>query len=111
MSVQNQYDLDSTKITHVVTDNGCNFIKFFKTLHPESYENCMTCAGDNDFDDDYLCTGVSDILVQGHAEDSADAIYLPPHSSCLVHSMNLISSTDAEKSQRLIRTTRSYTAA
>lgn len=89
MSIHIQFNLETSKITHVVTDNGSNFIKAFKSFS----------INEDDEEDDYQPASVNDILTNGHDEDeSGNAIYLPPHTSCVAHSLNLLGSVDAEKS-------------
>ena len=94
MSIHTQFDLDTSKITHVVTDNGSNFMKAFRHYAQDGVLNESL----EDEKDDYDVASVSDVLTQkGDDDEALNAIYLPPHVSCMSHSLNLIASTDAAK--------------
>ena len=97
MSIHNQYDLDTSKITHVVTDHGSNFVKAFKIFAHGDDDDGNIIASDDNNEAEYVYESNFDILLNGHDDESGSAIYLPPHTSCLAHTLNLLRSCDAEK--------------
>ena len=82
------YDLTTTKIVSVVTDNGSNFVKAFKEygVTPETVDRDQ--ENDNNEPEEQLLN-ISDILDEG--------VVLPRHKRCASHTLSLVATTDAEK--------------
>ena len=92
MEIHNEFDLDSSKIVNVVTDNGSNFIKAFKEYaEPGIFDN------DSDAEQEHQ-VAIGDIFSAFQSDDSdCSGVYLPSHVSCFSHTLNLLATTDASK--------------
>jgi hypothetical protein len=82
-----EYDIQ-TKIVMTTTDSGSNFVKAFSVFGAN--------AEQPDESDDFVFEDVSEHLTR--AEDSLE-YHLPPHHRCAAHSLNLVSTVDAEKAE------------
>ncbi|XP_065318865.1 uncharacterized protein LOC135926859 [Gordionus sp. m RMFG-2023] len=71
------------KVIKTITDNGRNFVKAFRMFEDKSSE----------IDDDFQFVDIDDIL--NNRAESFD--YLPQHSRCACHNLNLVATVDAEK--------------
>ncbi|XP_065322783.1 uncharacterized protein LOC135929956 [Gordionus sp. m RMFG-2023] len=71
------------KLIKTITDNGRNFVKAFRMFEDKSSE----------IDDDFQFVDIDDIL--NNRAESFD--YLPQHSRCACHNLNLVATVDAEK--------------
>ena len=111
MDIHADFDLDTTKIVHVVTDNGSNFVKAFReyaepsVLLLESRDGDDSDTGDRDssggqeVDENVSQVAISPLFTAMDSSDTDDTsgICLPPHLSCFSHTMNLLASADASK--------------
>ena len=82
-----EYDIQ-TKIVMTTADSGSNFVKAFSVFGAN--------AEQPDESDDFVFEVVSEHLTR--AEDSLE-YHLPPHHRCAAHSLNLVSTVDAEKAE------------
>jgi KRAB domain-containing zinc finger protein len=89
--IHTEYDIQA-KIDMTTTDSGSNFVKAFSVFGAPATENCEQPDESNEvvFED------VSEDLTK--AEDSLE-YHLPPHHRCAAHSLNLVSTVDAEKAE------------
>ena len=117
-----EFELSSSKITHVVTDNGSNFVKAFREFgkkdnvtedtnsteeedenEQQSQNNRESSSEDSDSDNTnenivLESINVGEILTRGVDEINEadnDFIYLPKHLPCAAHTLNLLASKDA----------------
>ncbi|XP_049271309.1 uncharacterized protein LOC125758310 [Rhipicephalus sanguineus] len=75
------------KILHkifVITDNGSNFVQAFRVFG-ETLQH----------DRDFVANSIADVLDSGSNNDSSQ-IYLPQHTRCAAHTLNLVASVDAK---------------
>jgi len=92
MDIHSEFDLDSSKIVNVVTDNGSNFIKAFK-----EYAEPGIFDADSDTEEVHQ-VAIGDIFSECQSDDSdCSVVYLPSHVSCFSHTLNLLATTDASK--------------
>ena len=104
-SIHRQFGLRG-KVTATITDNGSNFVKAFKTFSPDttsmSEEDAQQHEEDNDeVEDEAQFEDVCDTLTL-EVEDNDDYTQveyeLPPHERCAAHTLNLVASSDVDKS-------------
>ena len=87
--IHTDYEIVS-KIVKTTTDNGSNFVKAFSVFADNPEEP------DDTEEDEYTCDEV-----YGDLTDAAESFeyQLPPHQRCAAHSLNLVSTVDAEKAE------------
>jgi KRAB domain-containing zinc finger protein len=89
--IHTEFEIRS-KVSKTTTDNGSNFVKAFSVFAEQEQEN----RDDPDKDEEFQFEDVFDDLTQA----SAGLEYqLPPHQRCAAHTLNLISTSDAEKAE------------
>ena len=108
VNIHNQYDLSTSKVTKVITDNGSNLVKAFKLFGVKSLTvmdggQCEEIFEDSDNEDE---EGDDIELISIPEEDTngtfvtwnQDIIYeLPSREKCFAHTMSLICTTDIKK--------------
>ena len=106
-SIHRQFELCG-KVTATITDNGLNFVKAFKTFSVDptpssTSEEEIEQKEDNDQDEEEEVTfeNVCDALTLDPEKDDdyTQVEYeLPRHERCATHTLNLVASTDIDKS-------------
>ena len=106
-SIHRQFELCG-KVTATITDNGSNFVKAFKTFSVDptpssTSEEEIGQNEDNDQDEEEEVTfeNVCDALTLDLEtdDDYTQVEYeLPRHERCAAHTLNLVASTDIDKS-------------
>ena len=106
-SIHHQFELCG-KVTATITDNGSNFVKAFKTFSVDptpssTSEEKIEQKEDNDQDEEEEVTfeNVCDALTLDPEKDNdyTQVEYeLPWHERCAAHTLNLVASTDIDKS-------------
>lgn len=90
--IHTEYEIVS-KIVKTTTDNGSNFVKAFSVFaaNPEQPEEPVETEKDE-------CTFHD---VYGDLTEAAESLeyQLPPHQRCAAHTLNLVSTVDAEKAE------------
>ena len=106
MNIHGEFDLDTSKIVNVITDNGSNFMKAFREfaepgIFDESPNDVNTddladtdTVAENDENVDHVA--IADLFNDAETDDSS-GIYLPSHLSCFSHTLNLLATTDANE--------------
>lgn len=89
--IHTDYDIQA-KIVMTTTDSGSNFVKAFSVFGAAATAN----AEEPDASNEVAFEDVSEDLTR--AEDSLE-YHLPPHHRCAAHSLNLVSTVDAEKAE------------
>ena len=89
--IHTDYDIQA-KIVMTTTDSGSNFVKAFSVFGAAATAN----AEEPDASNEVVFEDVSEDLTR--AEDSLE-YHLPPHHRCAAHSLNLVSTVDAEKAE------------
>ena len=89
--IHTDYDIQA-KIVMTTTDSGSNFVKAFSVFGAAATAN----AEKPDASNEVVFEDVSEDLTR--AEDSLE-YHLPPHHRCAAHSLNLVSTVDAEKAE------------
>ena len=87
--IHTDYDIQA-KIVMTTTDSGSNFVKAFSVF------GATANAEQPEASDKVVFEDVSEDLTK--AEDSLE-YHLPPHHRCAAHSLNLVSTVDAEKAE------------
>ncbi len=106
-----EFQLDTTKITYVITDNGSNFLKAFREFGVSSNINNDDTGEELSEDDEVAANeSITDInlaaildslpAVTDDEDDEANTSipYLPKHVSCVAHTLNLLTTKDTEAS-------------
>ena len=108
--IHGEFDLDTSKIVNVVTDNSSNFMKAFREFSEpgifygmpidnqdivREHEAAHTSEAD-DGHDEPVHIAITDLLTADEYTESS-GIYLPSHLSCFSHTLNLLATTDANK--------------
>ena len=106
-SIHYQFELRG-KVTFTITDNGSNFVKAFKTfsVYPTpsstSEEEIEQKEGDDHNDEEEatfknLC---DTLTLDPEKDDNYTQVEneLPPHERCTAHTLNLVASSDLDKS-------------
>ena len=104
-SIHRQFEICG-KVTATITDNGSNFVKAFKTFAvdptPSSTSEEVEQIEDSDQDEEEATfENVCDVLTLDPEEDDdyTQVEYeLPPHERCAAHTLNLVASSDIDKS-------------
>ena len=106
-SVHRQFGLNG-KVTATITDNGSNFVKAFKTFSPDTTsmseeDTQQQHEEDNEVEDEATFEDVCDTLTlepeDTEFDDYTQVEYeLPPHERCAAHTLNLVASSDVDKS-------------
>lgn len=124
-NIHAEYELKTSKITHVVTDNGSNFLKAFREYgKQDNHVTTEETSSDNDEDADgenlplpeiessensdneeseHINTETTQLTISEiltHADEAnfneTNVIYLPRHLPCAAHTLNLLASKDAD---------------
>lgn len=110
------YQIKSSKITHIITDNSSNFGKAFRTFSKistiESDPHYVGNLGELDTDEetqidsdnennlsspiDIEYVDVGQLLYESNSSDCTN-FSLPDHLTCCAHTLNLIATTDVAK--------------
>ena len=97
IGIQDNFDLTSTKVTRVITDNGSNFVKAFQIFGLKT----MTIDGELiELDEDEEEDDQDDVEFVDIPEENQDGelLYeLPRREKCFSHTLSLICTTDLEK--------------
>ena len=100
----------SGKVTATVTDNGSNFVKAFSTFSSPVADSTSASSltpdlqdNDNDLDEEETTfESVSDTLTLDREQEDQDLTQieyeLPAHERCAAHTLNLVASSDIDKS-------------
>jgi len=104
--VHSSYGL-TRKVTATVTNNGSNFVKAFTTFslpdsaHSSTDTSLATTEEDCSSEEQVTFESVHDCLqeVNSADDDLTQLEYeLPPHERCAAHTLNLVASSDIDKS-------------
>ena len=105
-AIHHQFELCG-KVTTTITDNGSNFVKAFKTFSVDptpssTSEEELEQEEDNDQDEEEATfENVCDVLTLNPEKDddyTQIEYELPPHERCAAHTLNLVASSDIDKS-------------
>ena len=107
-SIHRQFEICG-KVTATITDNGSNFVKAFKTFAvdptpsstSEEVEQIEDSDQDEEEEEEATFENVCDVLTLDPEEDDdyMQVEYeLPPHERCTAHTLNLVASSDIDKS-------------
>ena len=105
-SIHRRFDLCG-KVTATITDNGSNFVKAFKMFSVDhtpssTSEEVIEQEGDDDQDEkEATFENVCDVLTlnpEGDDDYTQVEYELPPHERCAAHTLNLVASSDVDKS-------------
>ena len=95
--IHTQYGI-RRKIVRTTTDNGSNFVKAFSVFADHNNSNDITVTDEDTDDDDIEEVDVFDVSDALSASDHAE-YHLPRHQRCACHTLNLISTHDAESAE------------
>ena len=105
--VHRSYGL-TRKVTATVTDNGSNFVKAFTTFSLPDSTHISTdpllsiMEEDSPTEEEITFENVHDCLELDHVNTEDDLTQLeyelPPHERCAAHTLNLVASSDVDKS-------------
>lgn len=92
--IHTEFEIRS-KVVKTTTDNGSNFVKAFSVFS-------VSCTSEEQEDSEVAEDPDEDCLFENVFDDLTEAskcfeYQLPPHHRCSAHTLNLISTTDAEK--------------
>ncbi len=125
VNIHSCYELDSTKITHIVTDNGANFMKAFREFSAdnEASGNENEDTGEEGQSESIQSTDMSIALDMTATANTTDTdsnealavadkniFYLPKHLSCSAHTLNLVGAKDSNSALDDIAYKRLYRA-
>lgn len=105
MNIHTEFDLDTSKIVNVVTDNGSNFVKAFREyaepgiFDEKPVDEIAVHATDTDTvetEEEPVHNAITYLFADADFAESS-GIYLPSHLSCFSHTLNLLATTDANK--------------
>lgn len=115
-NIMTDFNLDVSKITHVITDNATNFGKVFRCFGVTKFENFenqfIIESNENTFDNidesdsDIEVTECRNIFTntdttvhenEHFTDELGNEIILPPQLTCCSHTLNLIATTDCKK--------------
>ena len=90
------------KVSRTTTDNGANFVKAFSVFGEQAAEiNAATADPDEDDDEpDERGREIVDVYSTLSENDSDTDFSLPKHQRCACHTLNLISTGDADMAER-----------
>ncbi|XP_033028623.1 deoxyribonuclease-1-like 1 isoform X1 [Lacerta agilis] len=104
--IHSQYDLDSTKITHIVTDNRNHFQKTFQLFSgsKEQLEDSLDQQEKNDVEKQADPPGADACVnvriyetLSSDTIDSSDLFYLPPRVACFSCTLSFVAATAASR--------------
>ena len=93
--IHTEFEIRS-KVSKTTTDNGSNFVKAFSVFAVSS--DCEEQENNDDPDEDEGCQ-FEDVFDDLTRAKEGFEYQLPPHQRCAAHTLNLISTTDAQKAE------------